>query len=87
VNTVQVVAGAAGSGNDVGGLSEEDPGSVLRASIATTMHWLPKRSAASRIIAGRASAAVLNETFSAPARRSTRTSSTVRTPPPTVNGM
>src|SRR5690606_32902133 len=36
---------------------------------------------------GRSTAAVLTDTFSAPARSRRRASSTVRTPPPTVNGM
>ena len=57
------------------------------ASMATTMHWLPKARAASAISAGRASAAVLSETLSAPARSRVRMSSSVRTPPPTVSGM
>src|SRR5579885_2647188 len=57
------------------------------ASIATTMHCAPKRRAASRTSSGSATAAVLMETLSAPARSSTRTSSTWRTPPPTVSGM
>src|SRR2546425_5163463 len=55
--------------------------------MATTTHWLPKRSAASRTSSGRASAAVLSDTLSAPARRSPRTSSIERMPPPTVSGM
>ena len=50
------------------------------ASIATTMHWLPKRSAASRTSSGRATAAVLSDTLSAPARRSVRTSSRLPEP-------
>jgi len=58
-----------------------------RASIATTTHCDPKRSAASRTEPGRATAAVLIDTLSAPALSSARTSSTVRTPPPTVSGM
>src|SRR5690554_3594981 len=57
------------------------------ASMATTMHWLPKRSAASRTNSGLNTAAVLIETLSAPALSSFRMSSTVRTPPPTVSGM
>ena len=71
----------------MGGPFEMVFGSVRLASIATTMHWLPKRSAASRITSGRANAAVLSETLSAPARSSRRTSSTERMPPPTVSGM
>jgi len=55
--------------------------------MATTMHWLPKRSAASATNAGRSTAAVLIETLSAPAWSKARTSPTTRTPPPTVSGM
>ena len=55
--------------------------------MAITMHWLPKRSAASRMIRGLSRAAVFSETLSAPARSSMRTSSTLRMPPPTVSGM
>ncbi len=57
------------------------------ASIATTMHWLPTLSEASRTSPGFCTAAVLIETLSAPALSSRRTSSTLRTPPPTVSGM
>ena len=57
------------------------------ASIATTMHWLPNFSAASPTNSGRATAAVLMDTLSAPASSSLRISSMVRTPPPTVSGM
>ena len=39
------------------------------------------------ISVGSATAAVLSETLSAPARRTSRISSTLRTPPPTVSGM
>src|SRR5215471_5600300 len=71
-----------------GGRAETDGrGSRRRASMATTMHWLPNRSADSRMIDGLARAAVLRDTLSAPARSRTRTSSTPRTPPPTVSGM
>jgi hypothetical protein len=62
---------------------------VLRrlASIATTMHWAPYLSEASSITCGLAIAAELKLVLSAPALSSRRTSSTVRTPPPTVSGM
>src|SRR6185437_6941627 len=63
------------------------PAAVAFASIATTMHWLPNFSAASRTKSGRATAAVLIDTLSAPASSNLRMSSTVRTPPPTVSGM
>ena len=58
-----------------------------RASIATTTAWRPNRLAQREISAGSATAAVLSETLSAPARRTSRISSTLRTPPPTVSGM
>ena len=57
------------------------------ASIATTTAWLPSRSASSVTSSGRSSAAVLTETLSAPARSSASASATLRTPPPTVNGI
>ena len=57
------------------------------ASMATTMHWLPNLSAASRTNSGLRTAAVLMATLSAPASRSFRISSRVLTPPPTVSGM
>src|SRR5690606_15444979 len=57
------------------------------ASTATTMHWLPNCSANSFTTSGRFTAAVLSETLSAPASSRRRTSSAVRTPPPTVSGM
>ena len=60
---------------------------VDRASMATTTHWLPNSAAISAISSGRSTAAVLTDTLSAPARSSRRASSTVRMPPPTVNGM
>ncbi len=63
------------------------PVPVARASMAITMHWLPKRSAASPMSAGRSTAAVFSDTLSAPARKSDRTSSMLRMPPPTVSGM
>ena len=55
--------------------------------MATTMHWLPKVSAASRTNSGRDTAAVLMETLSAPALSSLRISAFSRMPPPTVRGM
>jgi hypothetical protein len=58
-----------------------------RASTDRTMHCDPNRSAASDSSSGRATAAVLSETLSAPARSSRSTSATLRTPPPTVSGM
>ena len=58
-----------------------------RASIATTTAWLPKRRAHAPINSGSATAAVFSETLSAPARRTSRISSTLLTPPPTVSGM
>jgi hypothetical protein len=51
------------------------------------MHCDPNCSAASDSSSGRATAAVLSETLSAPARSSWSTSPTPRTPPPTVSGM
>src|SRR5437016_731351 len=63
------------------------PSETRRASIATTMHWLPNRRAASRRSSGRWSAAVLIPTLSAPAVSIRRRSSTVLRPPPTVNGI
>ena len=57
------------------------------ASIATTTHCEPNTSASSPISSGRASAAELTETLSAPASRTACASATVRIPPPIVNGM
>src|SRR5215470_3188798 len=51
------------------------------------MHWSPNFSAASLTKSRRWTAAVLIETLSAPDRNNARISATVRTPPPTVNGM
>ena len=51
------------------------------------MHCDPNRPAVSASRSGRAMAAVLSETLSAPARSSRSTSATLRTPPPTVSGM
>jgi hypothetical protein len=64
----------------------DGPG-ARRASTDSTTHCDPKRSAASPSRSGRAIAAVLSETLSAPARSSRSTSATLRTPPPTVSGM
>ncbi len=50
------------------------------------MHWLPKACETSRISSGRATAAVLIATLSAPLRRASRTSSSRRRPPATVIG-
>src|SRR5579864_730668 len=63
------------------------PARVRFASIATTMHWLPNCAAPSRITSGRRTAAVFSPTLSAPARSMRRRSSTVASPPPTVNGI
>ena len=64
----------------------QDP-SARRASTDSTTHCDPNRCAASDSSSGRAIAAVLSETLSAPARSSRSTSATLRTPPPTVSGM
>jgi hypothetical protein len=50
------------------------------------MAWLPNASEARRTSSGSATAAVLMPALSAPASSSLRTSSTERTPPPTVRG-
>jgi hypothetical protein len=63
------------------------PPSFARASIATTMACEPKRQAASSTRSGFSTAEVLMLTLSAPAFKSFLTSSTRRTPPPTVSGM
>ena len=55
--------------------------------MATTTHWAPNSPAISVTSSGRATAAVLTPTLSAPARRSALASSGVRTPPPMVKGM
>jgi len=57
------------------------------ASMAMTMHCAPYRPAASSTNWGFWTAAVLILTLSAPAFSKRRTSSTSRTPPPTVSGM
>ena len=64
-----------------------EPAGTVRASTDSTMHCEPNCLAISASRSGRAIAAVLTETLSAPARNSTSTSATVRTPPPTVSGM
>ena len=53
----------------------------------TTMHWAPNRLDASLMKSGSRTAALLTLTLSAPAFSRARTSSHVRTPPPTVRGM
>ena len=58
-----------------------------RASTESTRTWLPKRWEISLISVGLLIAAVLTLTLSAPHRKSWSTSSTERTPPPTVSGM
>ena len=55
--------------------------------MAHTTHWLPNTAAISEMSSGRATAALLTDTLSAPARSIVRASSTVRIPPPIVNGM
>ncbi len=57
-----------------------------RASMATTTACDPNRRAQRRTRSGVATAAVLSDTLSAPARSTSRISLTVRTPPPTVRG-
>ena len=66
--------------------SKPPPGRRL-ASMAQTTHWAPNSVAMSAISSGRSTAAVFTLTLSAPARSIRRASSTVRMPPPTVNGM
>src|SRR5487761_1279723 len=68
-------------------VSSSHPSPRRRASIATTTHWDPKSWAASWTRPGLETAAVWIETLSAPARRSSRISEVVRTPPPAVSGM
>ena len=57
-----------------------------RASIATTTACRPKRDAQREMSVGSVTAAVFSDTLSAPARRTSRISTTLRTPPPTVSG-
>ena len=61
--------------------------SICLASMATTIHWVPKRCASSLMSSGRRTAAELMETLSAPLSSKTPTSSTELMPPPTVKGM
>ncbi len=63
------------------------PSITRRASTDSTTHWAPNLRDASVSSSGRVMAAVFRETLSAPARSSRLTSSTDRTPPPTVSGM
>ena len=63
------------------------PCSTCLASIATTIHWEPKRCAASRTNSGLWIAAELIATLSAPAFSRLRISCNSRTPPPTVRGI
>ena len=63
------------------------PSGTVRASTDSTMHCDPNRRAISPSSSGRAIAAVLTLTLSAPARSMRSTSSGVRMPPPTVSGM
>ena len=63
------------------------PSARLLASMATTTHWRPNLSAASEISSGVLMAEELMDILSAPSRRSSLKSSTVRIPPPTVNGI
>ena len=51
------------------------------------MHWAPKRSDARVIRSGSRTAAEFSDVLSAPAASTSRMSSTVRRPPPIVNGM
>jgi hypothetical protein len=63
------------------------PAGTVRASTDSTMHCEPNRRLASCSSSGRAIAAVLTLTLSAPARSRTSMSSVARMPPPTVSGM
>ena len=54
--------------------------------MASTTHCAPKRAASSSISPGRATAAELTLTLSAPASRTAWASATERMPPPIVNG-
>jgi hypothetical protein len=67
--------------------SQPEPSARRRASIASTMHWLPNCSAVSFRMPGLFTAAVLSDTLSAPASSMRRTSAATRMPPPTVSGM
>jgi hypothetical protein len=63
------------------------PSGTRRASTDRTTHCAPNCRDASASSSGRAMAAVLSDTLSAPARRRAFTSAVDRTPPPTVSGM
>src|SRR6185369_10773786 len=63
------------------------PGATCLASMATTMHCEPTLLEALKTRSGSLTAAVFIDTLSAPALSRRRTSSTLRTPPPTVSGM
>ena len=63
------------------------PSALRFASMAQTTHWLPNLPAASLMTCGLSMAAEFTATLSAPALRMVLKSSTVRMPPPTVNGM
>ena len=65
----------------------EPAGGARLASMAQTTHWAPNSVGDLGDQLGRSTAAVLTLTLSAPARSIRRASSSVRTPPPTVNGM
>ena len=67
--------------------SQAPPSPTRFASIATTRFAEPITAAARATRSGSSIAAVMIETLSAPAFRRSRTSSRVRTPPPTVSGM
>ena len=54
--------------------------------MASTTHWAPNRVASSSTSPGRATAAELTDTLSAPASSTACASATSRTPPPMVNG-
>ena len=64
-----------------------EPSGTVRASTDSTMHCEPNCRDNFESKSGRAIAAVLTDTLSAPARSSMSTSATDRTPPPTVSGM
>ena len=63
------------------------PAAARFASMASTTHWSPKRVASSSTSPGRATAAELTDTLSAPASSTACASATSRIPPPRVNGM
>ena len=55
--------------------------------MASTTHWAPNTLASSSTSSGRATAAELTETLSAPASSTAWASPAERMPPPIVNGM